>query len=670
MTSRQELLHRWSEERPDGFLDLATAEYATPNSRVNVIGVIIDFMTPAKTRGTDWQMSCTVSDPGFGSNTSGTRLKVFKPSLDVMPQVKDEGDVIIVRDGQLKNIGGENIVVAYSTTHCTVFPHNSIPSPGAFDPFSGKCIPFVSYPAGQKPSHHEMLWAVSLKRQMGFNDSDRANGSHAHEVPKVDAGASDESKQKQSKETLNTATVKEPPQQQQPARDKRALISDVKANCFYDLVGQVIKLYHDTFGGYVEVYITDYTENPGLRDHAAEARDTAYSKPWQGPEGKRTLKIEAHPPHAFAATSTLKEGDVALLQNVRIKLARSGAELEGNMWPDRLHPQRVLVSKAVSTDERVQDIHKRKADVFMNTKDTTSKTSNKNSKQKRRRQAKQERQREANRQAAASKRKHDDETDDSVDDGADSETARHPIKRRNTASPPPKAILKFNTNTNIRVQHPSERLSTFSDIPNNPHRICRTSDGLEFVMPFVNCKHVVHLRVVDFYPHDLRAFATQTPSGEWTWNFWLTVVAGNPDESLRDKKTAEERAISIHVLGIEAQRLLGSPTPCDLHAESASPVLQSLEQRLFILWADLHEQKQAYFSAHPEVESDPEFSARAAGIKASSLPFLACVQEVGLPKFEGSWRMPEEERKERDVNDPGMGYVRSWRLFGTEIKSA
>ena len=367
-----------------------------------------------------------------------------------------------------------------------------------------------------------------------------------------------------------------------------------------------------------------------------------------------------HPPHAASVLDLFKEGDIACLQNVRVKQARSGYELEGNMWKDRLHPNKILVSRASSSDQRVQDLQRRKVELFMHSKEPNTKTS----KTRRKRQAKKAKDREAQRQAEALKRKRDTPTPS--DDGSESEAAVHQVKRHNIATSPIKSLPRFKANKNIRILYPDQRLSTFSSIPNNPHRTCRTQEGLEFELTFVNCKHAAYLRVVDFYPHDIRDFCIRTKDEKWTWSFWLVVVAGDPNETLLDKN-GKEQAITIHVFGREAQFLLGDLQPENLYDERASPAVTYLQQTLFKLWADLQEQKEEYLSTHPDVKPDSAFSARAAGIKASSLPFLACVQELGLSRVQGRGTMSDDEKLERDLRDPGMGFVRSWRLFGTEI---
>ena len=71
------------------------------------------------------------------------------------------------------------------------------------------------------------------------------------------------------------------------------------------------------------------------------------------------------------------------------------------------------------------------------------------------------------------------------------------------------------------------------------------------MMPFVNCKHLLHLKVVDFYPHDLRGFTwLKTDDMVWRWNFWLVVVPA-------DEKEHEQRPVQIQVMNEAAEALLG-----------------------------------------------------------------------------------------------------------------
>lgn len=71
---------------------------------------------------------------------------------------------------------------------------------------------------------------------------------------------------------------------------------------------------------------------------------TGKRKNWSGPCGRRTLQVELLPPHAGYARDRVKEGDFIKLSNVRIKESNAG-KMEGNLWPDRQFPDKILVQK-------------------------------------------------------------------------------------------------------------------------------------------------------------------------------------------------------------------------------------------------------------------------------------------------------------------------------------
>lgn len=69
---------------------------------------------------------------------------------------------------------------------------------------------------------------------------------------------------------------------------------------------------------------------------------TGKRKNWSGPSGRRTLQVELLPPHAGYARDRVKEGEFIKLSNVRIKQSRV-EKMEGNLWPDRQFPDKILV---------------------------------------------------------------------------------------------------------------------------------------------------------------------------------------------------------------------------------------------------------------------------------------------------------------------------------------
>lgn len=141
---------------------------------------------------------------------------------------------------------------------------------------------------------------------------------------------------------------------------KFRLITNVNYNDYCDLAVEVVKKFPNSNGN-MELYVTDYTANDSLYDYPAPddadaddefSRDGDYygyisnvtgkRKTWSGPSGRRTLQVELLPPHAGYARDRVKEGDFVKLSNVRIK-QNSVGKMEGNLWPDRQFPDKILV---------------------------------------------------------------------------------------------------------------------------------------------------------------------------------------------------------------------------------------------------------------------------------------------------------------------------------------
>lgn len=153
---------------------------------------------------------------------------------------------------------------------------------------------------------------------------------------------------------------------------KFSLIRDMQFNCFYDIVGYVVKTFPGM--GNFTIYITDYTKNPMLHAHewgrpGAGGEDDDYdytgrgrtggNHKWPGPWGQYTLQVTLWDEHAAAARRTVYEGIYLRLQNVRAKRNGDG-KLEGALHGDKKFPDRVhlQVIKDMS-DQRVREVIQR-----------------------------------------------------------------------------------------------------------------------------------------------------------------------------------------------------------------------------------------------------------------------------------------------------------------------
>lgn len=138
---------------------------------------------------------------------------------------------------------------------------------------------------------------------------------------------------------------------------KFSLIKDLAPNKFSDMVVEVIKKFTPQGGGFVELYVSDYTEHHMLYDYPAPeealtdggADGDSYNylqqprKEWPGPYGQRVLKMEIQYPHAAFINNSVKEGDFIHIRNARAKIGQSN-KLEGNLWADNRWPDRIDVS--------------------------------------------------------------------------------------------------------------------------------------------------------------------------------------------------------------------------------------------------------------------------------------------------------------------------------------
>lgn len=104
----------------------------------------------------------------------------------------------------------------------------------------------------------------------------------------------------------------------------------------------------------------------------------------------------------------------------------------------------------------------------------------------------------------------------------------------------------------VTTSHSDIPWSSLDEIVDDRGRLLVHSNGRRESAPFNNVKHHANLRVIDFFPHQLRDFAIYEPDssqGPWQWCFWLVLVSGDP-------KDEEEQAINVLVHGCDAQHLL------------------------------------------------------------------------------------------------------------------
>ena len=340
---------------PPGFVDLNTA-LKRPKLEFNIMGVVTDFMVPGRSRGTDWMSSFSITDSSYSIlHDGGFKVRFFRPMESELPAIKGLGDVVVLRGIKIHEWSGMTIGLSTRTTSWIIFPVASIP---ATVPVSGLQLKNVKEPRAPNPSNAEMRYAVSL-----CNSQDRNAFTEPFILPAANPIAS-------SQNTTSSASISK--------RDKFSLIKDIKVETYYDLVGQVVKVY--PHNNRVELYMTDYTSNSllfnyewGQDDVDGSGREgdvynyaprQCTTRKWPGPPGYRTLTVTLFPPHSYFAQQTLKETSFVYLRNVHVKWSKD-SKIEGVLHSDRRYPDRIdiAVLDPNERDDRVKDVLRRKRDL-------------------------------------------------------------------------------------------------------------------------------------------------------------------------------------------------------------------------------------------------------------------------------------------------------------------
>jgi protection of telomeres protein 1 len=148
-------------------------------------------------------------------------------------------------------------------------------------------------------------------------------------------------------------------------KDKFSLLKDVQSGRFYNILGQVIRVYDDSSHG-LSVYLSDYTqnthffnyvwnENPDAGDEYGYKKKKPQKKPeqaWPGPYGKMSIQLTLYDAHAEFVREQVKVGEWVLMKNVQIKFGNMGGCLEGFLRGD---PGRAEGSVNVEIMEQPED---------------------------------------------------------------------------------------------------------------------------------------------------------------------------------------------------------------------------------------------------------------------------------------------------------------------------
>ncbi|KAL9041651.1 MAG: hypothetical protein Q9214_004034, partial [Letrouitia sp. 1 TL-2023] len=334
------------------------------NSLVNVMGLVTDVMPATRTKGRDCMISFRLADSTVYDD--GVKIRFFREREDQLPRIQGTGDVVILHKVKISYFSGMTIGLSNKNTNWMVFRAMSIPESLPSHPLQ---LEHIKGAGTRSPTQQEMVYAIEL-----YNSKDKASYTslYTNHQSQIHNQSSPMQADSSCPPTLPAAqTIAAPVNFAR--RDKFTLIKDAQIDTFYDLVGQVVKIYPNN--GIVELYITDYTSNSLLYNYVwAQAEEeisregdpfgyilpTSSNRSWPGPFGKMTLTVTLWPPHSHFAQENVKENQFVFLRNTRVRYSRD-SKMEGSMHTDRRDVDRIDVTIIKDySDERVKNVLRRK----------------------------------------------------------------------------------------------------------------------------------------------------------------------------------------------------------------------------------------------------------------------------------------------------------------------
>lgn len=545
-------LKQMGEFLPPGFNEvqnaLSSARKTTMPDDVSISGVVVSLFPVKNTRNGDHQITFSIRD-----YTGAIQIRCFRKLHADLPRIKGIGDVVLLRSVQITPFNNEYSIVLRQNSSFVVFHKESIVSSAFREQYGsagGALLPHHRPAQSPQPTVHEQQWVISLSENLS---STRASNLpvHAHHI------------------TWNEAPLIAPnPSLNAPTRPalgpargfKFSLIKDLQVPSFKDLCVVVLKMF-DENGIRMNLYVTDYTEHPQLHP---------YTDNGAGPGGRLTLRVELESPINHEAQADVRVGDIVELKNVRIKFSELGV-LEGNIYPDTKYSHKKHVTPSIYDDGIVTALKQRRSEYDSRTaraflageiqdkEQVVDKKTKKNKKKKRAMEAVQGQTAKKSRVEEDSI-KHCQTTGSGLNPNSEQPNLTLPRRYANIICHVMPCTYD-DTNQSLVIydeEYKDAPLNPFDVVIQIPDRLITPPNGDPYIAPFMNYKHRVRLRVLDFYPHDLASFAVPVlaPDGrtQWRWQFCLVVCDGE------GKLLHTKRAKSLHlqVADEEAVMLLGS----------------------------------------------------------------------------------------------------------------
>ena len=630
---------------PPSFVDLATA-YSQKDKALSVMGVVVDHLPAAKSAGTDHVITFTIQDP-FWVSGLGLKVRYFHREMERLPAIEKNGDVVLLRNIKIKPYRGAWVGISNSSTSCAILPEALLPTnPGQLPAEGIKAKTSLSAPSPTRLETEYAIYLCNSKRGSFLAPPPAPTSLQLTSIVEAAGGAPAKRRTKFS--LLQDLSLPE----------------DQARHVFADLLGEVRKVYENDFC--VELSITDYTKNEalynypyGCNDHGTEGDEFGYMAKkqgaWPGPWGKMTMNVRLWDAHASFARDEVKLGSFVFLRNVQIGTGKDGGySMEGKLRGDRNDPERVGVEicrpRDADRDEHMRELLGRKREYEIKAKSEHK---------------------EFIRDASMGSKKRLTLERKPSDSGSSKKKSKSQRKKERKAAQTAARLgtidvnggKRFESNAHVRCQKMDVPLKSVDEIMDPEILRRKTPSGNDFFLPFQNCCYHAKVRVVDFLPNDLAHFAVPYRASDyavlsdhadsedsdvemyedgdvmWQWRFYLIV-----EDATSPATTGHERIqMPLLVADQDGEGLLDMEAS-DLTRDPKK--LAQVREKLFVLWGDLQEQKEAKEDSDSLVD-----------IKPSAKPFECLIKEYGIPA------------RDEDGHTKGqLEFDRMFRLWGATVK--
>ncbi|BAE60407.1 unnamed protein product [Aspergillus oryzae RIB40] len=560
---------------------------------VNVIGVVVDVFQGVFKTANSLCITFTLKSDNLknGHVWDGLKVKYFKANESQLPPVQ-EGDVVLLRNIWIRNYNGKPLGIAGDRANVpwAIF---------RFDPDPLCANAPICGPTPFEPSYSEKRRCQSLLESISGLSEFRNSSALQVTAP----------------QSFTTQVSCSP----QDARTQRKLtaIKDIREGMLVDLIGEVIKLYPQNSEKAL-LYLSDYTTNKKLQDHPSvdDDGDSFYRsrKKWAGPPGQMSLPVTLWEPHASFARENIKDNDIISLKYVHIKANRHNLTIEASMHSARYNNVHLVDPEK---NDYAKELLRRKNDYYRGI-NTGKRKAEEDAKPTKGLKARNKKRLEGMKE--------------------ESEATRQ-LKERNRPNEHGKAAalrvdgqITDRDTIVVKASYEGVRGRRIEDIVTSEFHEFESHDGVEYRLPFQNLCYKTTVRVVDFFPPNIKDFAVpQQPkenhSGSriyqdaeddgvtrWEWRFCLLI-----EDALPPPPGQPKEQIKLFVSDANAEFLL-KMSATDLRKDPEQ--LAILRERLFILWGDLEERKKTITeeSGQGPLKLD----------RASSRPFTCCIQEYGV----------------------------------------